>query len=296
MRLQWQAVLRTALKLALAIRFSRASSALVGWWKFDEGSGTTAADSSGNGDTMTLFNGVSWVAGKIGDAISANGTNQYGTVPAINLSGTSTLTVAFWANRTYSTTTESVLLEDSTNYNNSTTGFGFFPDDTPCKGIQAAVHGNVGYSVNCYSQPSSGVWHHLAIIYDKTQAGNNQTALYIDGVLQTPTSNLNNTAQNTNSFGNNPIYLFSRDGSQFFNGGEVDDLRIYNRALSAAEIQQLYQAGSASLVSIAVTPANPSIGKGATQQFTATGTYSDSSTQNLTSSVTWSSTNTAVGR
>ena len=48
------------------------------------------------------------------------------------------------------------------------------------------------------------------------------------------------------------------------------------------------------LVSIAVTPANPSISSGTTQQFTATGTYSDSSTQNLTSSVTWSSTNTAV--
>ena len=269
------------------------ATGLVGYWKFDEGSGTTAADSSGNGYTATLVNGVSWVAGKIGDALSANGGNQYVSIPTINLSGTSTVTVAFWANRTYSQTVESVLLEDSTNYNGSSTGFGFFPDDTQCNGIQAAVHGNVGYSVNCYGQPSSGVWHHLAVIYDKTQAGNNQTALYIDGVLQTPTSNLN-TAQNTNSFGNNPIYLFSRDGTEYFNAGEMDDLRLYNRALSAAEIQQIYQAGSASLVSIAVTPANPSIVKGATQQFTATGTYNDSSTQNLTSSVTWSSTNTAA--
>jgi len=46
---------------------------------------------------------------------------------------------------------------------------------------------------------------------------------------------------------------------------------------------------AATLQSIAVTPANPSISKGATQQFTATGTYSDSSTQNLTASVTWAS-------
>ena len=46
---------------------------------------------------------------------------------------------------------------------------------------------------------------------------------------------------------------------------------------------------AATLVSIAVTPANPSIAKGTTQQFTATGTYSDSSTANITSSVTWSS-------
>jgi hypothetical protein len=219
-------------------------SDLVAWWKFDDGSGTTAVDSSGNGNTLSVVNGVSWVAGKIGGAISANGTNQYATEPAINLSATNTVPVAFWANRIYSTNVESVMLESSTNYNFSTTGFGFFPDDTQCRGIQAAVHGNAGYSTNCYAQPSSGVWHHLAIIYDKTQPGTAQTALYIDGVLQTPISNFNNTAQNTNSFGNNPLYLFSRAGSQFFNGGQMDNLRIYNRALSATEIQQLYQAGN----------------------------------------------------
>jgi trimeric autotransporter adhesin len=51
---------------------------------------------------------------------------------------------------------------------------------------------------------------------------------------------------------------------------------------------------SATLVSITVTPINPSIAKGTTQQFTATGTYSDSSTQNLTTAVTWSSSAAAV--
>jgi uncharacterized protein YjdB len=51
---------------------------------------------------------------------------------------------------------------------------------------------------------------------------------------------------------------------------------------------------AATLVSIAVTPASPSIAKGQTQQFSATGTYSDSSTQNLTSSVTWASATTGT--
>ncbi|HEY1215778.1 MAG TPA: DUF4082 domain-containing protein, partial [Bryobacteraceae bacterium] len=53
-------------------------------------------------------------------------------------------------------------------------------------------------------------------------------------------------------------------------------------------------APTATLTSIAVTPANPTIQSGATQQFTATGTYSDNSSQNLTSQVTWASSNTAV--
>src|SRR5207248_9490608 len=52
--------------------------------------------------------------------------------------------------------------------------------------------------------------------------------------------------------------------------------------------------GPAVLVSIAVTPANPSIAKGTTQQFTATGTYSDGSIQNLTNSVSWASSTTSV--
>ena len=51
---------------------------------------------------------------------------------------------------------------------------------------------------------------------------------------------------------------------------------------------------AAALQSIAVTPANPSVSKGETQQFTATGTYSDSTTQNLTSQVTWASATTSV--
>ena len=51
---------------------------------------------------------------------------------------------------------------------------------------------------------------------------------------------------------------------------------------------------SATLQSIAVTPANPSIAAGTTQQFTATGTYSDASTADLTGSVTWSSGTTAT--
>ena len=50
----------------------------------------------------------------------------------------------------------------------------------------------------------------------------------------------------------------------------------------------------ATLVSLAITPANPSIAKGTSQQFTATGTYSDNTTQDLTSSVTWNSSNTGA--
>ncbi len=268
-------------------------SGLVGYWKFSEGSGTTAADSSGNGYTATLVNGITWTTGKVGGAITANGTNQYVSIPAINFSATPSVTVAAWVNRTYSKSGTHTLFENSTNYNLTTTGFGFFPDDPDCSGIMDGINGNVGFSINCFAQPTSGAWHHIVAIYDKSQAGNVQTTLYIDGVLQTPTQNYS-TAANTNDFGTNPMYLFARGGTKEFCAGMISDLQIYNRHLTAAEVQQIYTVGAATLVSIAVAPANPSIAKGLTQTFVATGTYSDGTTQNLTSSATWSSGTTSV--
>jgi hypothetical protein len=221
-----------------------ALSGLAGYWTFDDGFGDVAADSSGNGYTALLVNGPVFVAGKIGNAVSANGINQYVSTPAINLSATNAVTVAMWVNRTYSTAGD-VLFENSSNYNSSTTGFGFFPDDATCGGMQAGVHGNVGYSVNCYSQPTSGAWHHIAIVYDKSQTtGSNVVSLYIDGVLQTPTKNLN-TSTNTNNFGSNPIYMFSRGGTSNFSAGELDDVQVYDRALLASEIQEIYNVGNA---------------------------------------------------
>jgi hypothetical protein len=234
----------------------------VGFWTFNEGSGTTAADSSGNGHTATLVNGVSWVAGQIGEAVSANAAkSQYVNIPSINLSNTNAVTVAFWSKRTYSTSGGHVLLEATSNYNNSTTGFGFFPDDSDCKGIQAALHGNSGYTAMCYKQPTSNVWHHLAVVYDKSKAGASEVTLYIDGAQQTPSGDTF-TSDNTNNFGNNSIYLFARGGTSEFDSGAVDDLRLYSTALTAAQVKQIYNSGTCQLTATpsSIAFANTTVG------------------------------------
>src|SRR5271166_3156091 len=242
----------------------------VGYWKFDDASRTQAVDSSGSGHTATLVNGISQVAGKIGDAVSANpAKSQYVKIPAIDLSGTKAVTVALWVNRAYSMAGGHALFEATTNYAHSNAGFGFFPDDDTCAGIQAALRGNVGYVANCYSQPSSGVWHHLAVVFDKGQTGGDEVKLYVDGVLQTANRSLH-ASTNTNNFGNNPLYLFSRAGTTEFSSGMVDDLRIYDSALTAPQIQQIYH--SAGLGTTAGTSDSASSAFGA-QQFMAGGTY-----------------------
>ena len=271
---------------------SSQAQAPVAYWTFDDGSGNRAADSSGNGHPATLANGANWVAGEIGGAVSASAAKQqYVSIPAIDLSRTHAVTVTLWSNRTYSTTGGHALFEATSDYTHSITGFGLFPDDTTCHGIQVALRGDVGYSANCYTQPSSGVWHHLAVVFDKRQTGGNEVQFYVDGVLQAVNWNLHSST-NTNNFGNDPIYLFSRAGTTQFNSGAIDDLRIYKGALTAAQIQKMYN--STRLVSLAVTPGNASITAGSQQQFTATGTYGDGSKRDLTNFATWISTMPSV--
>jgi uncharacterized membrane protein len=216
----------------------------VGHWAFDASSGTTAVDSSGGGHTATLFNGVTWVPGKVGNAISANTTNQYASTGSINLSTTNAVTIALWVNRTYTSggTNGNTLFEFSTNYNNNAGVFALFPDEAPDCGVTAmeiGINGNSGYNIKCYSQPTSGAWHHLAVVYDMSQAAANEVNLYIDGVLQTALKQTY-SSNNSGNFGNFPLYLFSRAGTTSYSGGQMDDLQLYSRALSAAEIQQVY--------------------------------------------------------
>ena len=212
----------------------------VAYWKLEEGYGATAVDSSGNAHTAHLSNGVAWIKGIDGGGISANAADEGSlSIPTIDLHGTRAVTIAFWAKRTYSTAGDDVLFEATGNYQDSTTGFVFLPDDEFCHGIQVALRGNEGKTANCYSQPSSGVWHHLAVVLDKGLTGGSEVAFYVDGVLQTPSWSVY-ASTNTNDFGNNPIYLFSRGGTADFSSGDLGDLRVYNRALTTAQIQQIY--------------------------------------------------------
>ena len=76
-----------------------AASGLVAYWKFDEGSGTTVADSSGNGNTGTLVNGPLWTAGRVGNALFFDGIDDNVTVPdSTSLDLSSSFTLSAWVN------------------------------------------------------------------------------------------------------------------------------------------------------------------------------------------------------
>ena len=244
---------------------------LVGYWTFNEGSGTTAADSSGNNLTATLSNGVTWATGKVGGAISANGSNQYVTIPAINLSSTSAASVAMWVNRTYTGGAGDVLFEFSNNFNSTNNAFGFFPEGAADCGVPAteiSLRGNNGYDVKCYTQPTSGVWHLLVVVYDMSQSAANSVAFYVDGVQQTSLSQPYSST-NTSTFGNYPTYLFSRGGTGNFSSGSLSDLQIYNRALTASDVQSLFNSAAPSFT-LTASPASQTVVQGNATSYTAT--------------------------
>ena len=93
-----------ALKTLLSSLISQTqaqTSGLVGHWTFDEGSGTTANDSSGNNNTGTLTNGPTWTTGKIGQALNFGGPNDY--VGAGNIAVTNAQTKLTWSFWLYQT-------------------------------------------------------------------------------------------------------------------------------------------------------------------------------------------------
>jgi uncharacterized membrane protein len=226
----------------LATAASLNAQSPVAEWRFDEGSGNIAFDASGNGNQARLSNGIRWIHGPKGWAVSVDSTKR-GVISSapIDFSATRAITVSTWVNRNYSAD-EGVLIQLGSGDIESNPGFALLPDDETCHGLRAVLHGNGGLTANCYAQPSSGVWHNLAIVYDKTQTGGDQISLYVDGVPQSPTWNLASAA-NTDNFGNDPIYLFSRAGVSQFSSGALRDVRIYDQALTGGEIQQINDGG-----------------------------------------------------
>ncbi|MHC4540116.1 MAG: hypothetical protein ACYS74_10100, partial [Planctomycetota bacterium] len=85
------------LSLVLTITVEAADPSLVALWKFDDGSGTTAKDSSRNAHDGTLNGDPQWVAGQLGGALDFDGAGDFVEVPHTpSLSITSQITIAAW--------------------------------------------------------------------------------------------------------------------------------------------------------------------------------------------------------
>ncbi len=200
------------------------NNGLAAWWKFDEGIGTIAYDSVGT-NNGTIYGTATWTTGHINGALSFNGTSDYvncGSGP----SNYDNITVSAWMK----TSTQGTLV--SNRYNPSYgTWYTLFSN-----GIELGGDTNgSGYMNVTFNTPTlDGAWHH--IVY--TKDGTNH-AIYVDGFLdQQFTSNADISWSQPLCIGKR---WFQKNASIFWFNGVIDDVRIYNRALTATEVSLLYQ-------------------------------------------------------
>ena len=218
----------------LGLVLTRASEAnLVGYWTFEEGSGTIAYDHSGQGNDGTIEGAPQWVTGKIGGAMQFDGDDDQIQLKSVFTTlGSSSNTVATWIRIPLAGTedlgaTERVGIVLG-NYN-----------DSPNSNWELHAAGQMRLWWNGGEVDGRGTtdlrddtWHHLAWVRNKAT---NANYMYIDGQLETTITTLGTdiTFNTTHRIGGD------NRGSPPNWHGLLDDVQVYSRALSQAEIENI---------------------------------------------------------
>ncbi len=214
------------------------------YWRFDKGD--PLADSSGNSNTLTE-NGVSFSKGS---AVLNGSHSAFNTFNTLDLSAFDNLTIECFLKT--SQTAKMIILEHSALFyqnpgaflidvNESTTG------DT-MGGFCTAADVKLNLDISTAGIITDGLWHHVAIVYDKYATGANRSLLYVDGIVQGTYASW--TDDSNVSFRNAAFYIGSRgDSSMKFNGA-LDDIRITGAALTPTEFlkNRSYYGGTAIII------------------------------------------------
>jgi hypothetical protein len=189
------------------------------------------------------FNGLT---GKRNYSLAFDGTDDYvSTSTTLDLSKTSAITVSMWLNWTVFAGNDKLAMEFTTDTNSFTTGFYVDPNSangTFPNSFSVALQGNVGLNSALFTRPSAGAWHHYVFVLDKGALAASEITPFVDGRVQS--YNKAQSSENTNNFGNATLYFMSRAGSSLFGAGQIDDVRVYNYALTAGQVKLLYNNGA----------------------------------------------------
>jgi beta-glucanase (GH16 family) len=214
-----------------------ADSSLALHLKLDESTGTTAADSSGNGNQASRTGGLTWqpTGGKLKGSAALDGNNAFLTVPDDDsLDAATAFTLSCWFKADNFDVGSALIAKQvgDTNQNAYTIA---------CSGTTNA--GQLRFDINSSNDRfvsetifTTGVWNHIALVFDGSLPSNMRARLYVNGVLditadETSTAIINSTA---------PLLIgrASQTDTNFFDGS-VDEVRVHRRALTAKEIAAL---------------------------------------------------------
>jgi hypothetical protein len=211
---------------------------LAAKWKFEEGSGTTATDSSGNGSNGTV-QGATWITGQAGAALDFNGANSLVNVasaPAlVNLSNNFTL--SFWANprATHQIDPETTSGFGGTSGQKYVVGPKWYSNGDAGAGISVGTNGISVYEHAANYMPATLVyqatltgWTHIVLVYK-----NKQPKLYVNGVLVRT-----GLTSPMNSVHIEPVYIGGM-GYGYFDG-MLDEMTIYKDSFTPSDVQAMY--------------------------------------------------------
>ncbi|MHC4616573.1 MAG: Calx-beta domain-containing protein, partial [Planctomycetota bacterium] len=184
-------------------------------WAFDESSGTTASDSTGNGNTGTLYNGPQWVAGKFGNALQFDGSDDYGHCSSLSSTISGDMSISCWLNYT------------SANNVKRAVNLGGFQMRFQQGRVGWDNNGGPSSEVHSTNAYNDGQWHHVVFV----RSGTNYQ-MYIDTVAD------NSGTGTVESY--DWITVGRRTNSHYY-AGKMDDLQVFNYALSQSDINELFQ-------------------------------------------------------
>jgi uncharacterized repeat protein (TIGR01451 family) len=229
-----------------------ATAGLVAYWSFDSTyvNGTTLFDQSGNMNNATAFSMTS-VPGEIGQAIYFNGSSSSIQVPsslstqAFDLVGD--LSFSLWVQTANSTRDEALISK----YTAAGSGFGYVLRTTPAGTVELQLGNNnvVASTISVatdVTRINDGNWHYVAVVV----ALGSSVTFYVDGQLSStyPMDSVSSVAGTSFEMG---ITSIATSGTYFT--GSMDEVRVYNRTLSASDVASLFHNAPSILLTIAKT-------------------------------------------
>ena len=200
------------------------TNGLVGYWKLDEGNNSNAEDSSGNDNNGTLINSPTWTTGQFGQALKFDGIDDYVEINDHNSLKPANITVSVWVNITNEMNWDGIVSKMDTD----------LWDKGYCIALDNQTPKNFMWFINNESTttliPTTSGWIYLVGTYDGSVL-----KFYKNGILEDTLNDTDGIIHHAQ-----PVMIGNVAGAGYYLDGMIDNVRIYNRALSAVEVQVLY--------------------------------------------------------